>query len=62
MLFHEHCSHVRFVSGAGRNSTNELLSQKCPQAASLVDEEQGKLWEGRRRMNDGVETASDIES
>ena len=30
-----------FVSGAGRNGKNELLSQKCPQAASLVAEERG---------------------
>ena len=29
-----------FVSGAGRNSKNKLLSLKCPQAASLVVEEQ----------------------
>ena len=39
-LFHEHCHHVCFVSGAGRNGKNWLFSQKCPQAAGLAAEEQ----------------------
>ena len=39
-LFREHCRHVCFVSGAGRNGKNGLLSQICPQAVSLVVEEQ----------------------
>ena len=38
--FREHCRHVCFVSGAGRNSKNGILSRKCPQAASMVDVEQ----------------------
>ena len=40
-LFREHCCHVCFVSGAGRNGKKGLLSRKCLQAASLVAEEQG---------------------
>ena len=39
------------MSGAGRNGKNGLC-HKGVQAASLVVEERGKLWEGRRRMND----------
>ena len=39
-ILREHCRHIFFVSGAGRNGKNGLLSRKCTQAASLIVEEQ----------------------
>ena len=45
-LFCEHCRHVCFVSGAGRNCKNRLLSQKFPQAGSVYKQKKTRsyLW------------------
>ena len=43
-LFREHCCHVCFAFGAGRNGQNGLLSRKCPQAGSVCKQKKSVLF------------------